>query len=534
MIQLGGMIMSYSEIIYDITRENFDAALFDLDGVITRTAKVHSSSWKQLFDDYLQKRAIQEGTTWKPFDEQEDYQEFVDGKPRYEGVKSFLLSRNIEIPYGDPSDSSEKETICGLGNRKNLFFHENLNKIGVEVFTTSVELIRLLRSKGFKTAVVSSSKNCASILDTADLTELFDTLVDGVLSAKIGLTGKPEPDIFLEASKRLEVTPERSIVFEDAVSGVQAGRSGNFGLVTGVDRTGHEQELLRNGADIVVKDLSQLSVENETVSSITMISHLPSALDSAKDILKLSGQREFFIALDYDGTLTPIVSRPDLAVLSEEMRETVRNLAKSQSVAVISGRDLEDVRNLVKLDNIIYAGSHGFDISSMDRKKEGFQMGKEILPELDSAEKALHSRVDRITGALIERKRFSIAVHYRQVEDGDISLIEEIVDEVLNKFKSLTKGKGKKVFELKPDIQWDKGKALLWVLDALERDLENSLTIYIGDDITDEDAFRELKGKGIGIIVKDNEPDRTTFAEYALNNTSEVGRFLGLLTDPDH
>lgn len=526
--------MSYSEIIYDITREKFDAALFDLDGVITRTAKVHSNSWKQLFDEYLQKRAAREGSTWKPFDENKDYQEFVDGKPRYEGVRSFLLSRNIAIPFGDPSDLPEKETVCGLGNRKNQFFHENLKKTGVEVFTASVELIRLLRSKGFKTAVVSSSKNCASIIDTADLTELFDTLVDGVLSAEIGLKGKPEPDIFLEAAKRLEVTPERSIVFEDAVSGVQAGKSGNFGLVTGVDRTGHEQELLRNGADIVVKELSQLSVERETVSSISMINLLPSAIDSAEEILKFRGKRELFIALDYDGTLTPIVSRPDLAVLSEEMRETVRDLARKESVAIISGRDLEDVRSLVKLDNIIYAGSHGFDISSMDSEKEGFQMGKEILPELDNAEKALQSRVDRIKGALIERKKFSIAVHYRQVDDENISLIEEIVDEVLSKFKSLTRGNGKKVFELKPDIEWDKGKALLWVLDALDRDLENSLTIYIGDDITDEDAFRELKGKGIGIIVKDNEPDRSTFAEYALNSPSEVGRFLGILTDPEN
>jgi trehalose 6-phosphate phosphatase len=186
----------------DITGEKFDAVLFDLDGVVTRTAKVHAASWKRLFDEYLENRAAGEGGSWKPFDIESDYNLYVDGKPRYDGVRSFLESRGIDLPYGSPDDSPDAETICGLGNRKNRIFNEHLKSHGVETYEIAVEFLQLLKENGFKTAVVSSSKNCRAVLTAAGIEDLFDARVDGVVSARIGLEGKPQPDIFLEAARR--------------------------------------------------------------------------------------------------------------------------------------------------------------------------------------------------------------------------------------------------------------------------------------------------------------------------------------------
>jgi len=508
-----------------ITKEDYDAALFDLDGVITRTAKVHSAAWKELFDDFLEKKAWHEDSERTPFDPVHDYQEYVDGKPRYEGVRSFLKSRKMELPLGDPSDPPGYDTVCALGNMKNTFFQKNLKKLGVEIFEDAVFYIKRIRSEGFKTAVVSSSKNCSAVLESAGLSFLFDVQVDGIVSERTGLKGKPDPDIFIEAAKRLDVDPSRSVVFEDALSGVEAGRRGNFGLVVGVDRTGHGDDLEEKGAHMVIKDMNEL-IPQQGDNSYLMMDKLPSALEKAEDIIERAKGKKLFIVLDYDGTLTPIVDRPDMAVMSEEMRDTVKKIASKRTVAVISGRDLEDVRNLVQIDNIIYAGSHGFDISSMEGEQKGFQMGTDILPDLEKAEAKLREKLGSIKGSLVERKKFSIAVHYRMVEKPETAEVEKIVDEVLSGFPSLVKGTGKKVFELKPDIEWDKGKALLWVMKALGLDFDNSLTIYIGDDTTDEDAFREIKNKGTGIIVRDGERNRKTFAEYYLNNTSEVQAFL--------
>jgi alpha,alpha-trehalase len=246
--------------VFTILRSKYDAVLFDLDGVVTKTAKVHAASWKELFDQYLENRAETRKEEFRPFDLDRDYHQYVDGKPRYEGVKSFLESRGIKLPYGSLEDPPDKETICGLGNKKNKLFLERIDKEGAEVYTSTVALLRTLRSKHFKTAIVSSSKNCADVLEAANLTHLFDTKVDGLDSAELKLEGKPAPDIFLEAARRLNVKPGRAIVLEDAVSGVLAGSRGKFGLIIGVDRRGHAAELKKGGADIVVKDLKEIEV----------------------------------------------------------------------------------------------------------------------------------------------------------------------------------------------------------------------------------------------------------------------------------
>ena len=243
-----------------IIRERYDAVLLDLDGVITDTASVHAACWKQMFDEYLQKRAMQRGEAFRPFDPATDYRLYVDGKPRFDGVRDFLTSRGIQLPEGSPHDPPEAETVGGLGNRKNDLVNKIIEDAGVEPYEGSVKLLHQLRHQGFKIAVVTSSQNCAAVLRAAKLDAFFDMRVDGNTILAEHLAGKPAPDTFLMAAKLLGVQPSRAVVIEDALSGVEAGSSGNFGLVIGVARKGNADELRRHGAHLVVNDLGELAV----------------------------------------------------------------------------------------------------------------------------------------------------------------------------------------------------------------------------------------------------------------------------------
>lgn len=241
-----------------IDRQHIDALLFDLDGVVTKTAVVHAAAWKRLFDEFLRRGAS--GQAWQPFDIERDYRALVDGKPRRDGVRSFLESRGIFLPEGTPDDGPDAETIHGLAERKNGYVLAHVEQKGVEPYEAAVAVIRAARALGFKTAVVSASENCAAVLAAASLAELFDVRVDGTDIDRLGLRGKPAPDTFLEAARRLGVEPGRAVVLEDAIAGVQAGRAGGFALVVGVDRVGHAETLRRNGADVVVTQLSELEL----------------------------------------------------------------------------------------------------------------------------------------------------------------------------------------------------------------------------------------------------------------------------------
>lgn len=244
-----------------MSKQPFDAVIFDLDGVITKTALVHSSAWKKMFDDFLFKYSEKQNIPFKEFTHAKDYLPYVDGKPRYKGVQDFLSSREIELPFGDPADGIDQETVCGLGNRKDYAFNEILRVDGVSVYDSTVELIKQLKDNNIKVGVASSSKNCGPVLEAAGLIDLFETRVDGVVSADLKLKGKPEPDIFTTAADNMGVSYDRSVIVEDAVSGVQAGKKGDFGLVLGVAREENERELLLNGADLVVADLSEISLD---------------------------------------------------------------------------------------------------------------------------------------------------------------------------------------------------------------------------------------------------------------------------------
>ncbi len=237
---------------------NFEAVIFDMDGVITKTALTHAAAWKKMFDEYLRKREKEHEEKFVEFTHARDYLPYVDGKPRYKGVQSFLESRGINIPFGDPSDKPGMETICGLGNRKNEAFNEVLEQEGVEVYPSTLALLNELKKAGIKLGVASSSKNCKPVLEKVNLLNIFKARVDGIVSAEMGLHGKPEPDIFTTACDIVNADYSKSIVVEDAVSGVQAGVKGNFGLTIGIARENNIQELKEAGAHIVVEDLEEI------------------------------------------------------------------------------------------------------------------------------------------------------------------------------------------------------------------------------------------------------------------------------------
>ena len=529
----------------------FQSVIFDLDGVVTKTATVHAHAWKKAFDEYLKLREKRDQEPFKEFTYKDDYLNYVDGKPRYQGVKKFLESRSIHLPFGEPSDPPDKETICGIGNKKNELFNKLLKDEGAEVFDSTIALINNLKENGIKVGVASSSKNCKAILESVNLEGLFGTRVDGVVSAELNLKGKPEGDIFVTAAKNLDTLPEKSVVVEDASSGVEAGRNGGFGLVLGVARENNEEELAKHGADLVVPDLIEINIEimnnwfykkpKPFFQNYDNIQKAPEILPKehienkkilinpyyqrpGKSVINTNKKMIFF--LDYDGTLTPIVESPELAVITKDMKQTVEALSKIHTVAVVSGRMREDVQNLVGIKNIFYAGSHGFDIKGPGGFTMIHPIAKKTIPLVAEIIEQLKERFQNIEGALVEEKKFSVAAHYRKVKkQEDLQFIEETVNNIIKKHDELRLLKGKKVYEILPNIDWDKGKAVRWIMDTLEIPWETASTFYIGDDTTDEYAFRAVVTRGTAIMVTD-DLSRPSAADFQLQSPEEVKKFF--------
>jgi alpha,alpha-trehalase len=310
-------------------------------------------------------------------------------------------------------------------------------------------------------------------------------------------------------------------VVEDAISGVEAGRRGEFALVIGLDRLDQADALAASGADVVVPDLADVTV---TGSHLRDASTLPSA--RSDELWSVLGDLRPAVFLDYDGVLSPIVAHPDLAVLSDEGRTTLDALAAATTVAIVSGRDADDVIGKIGLEGLYYAGSHGLDIRTPMGDAAGGDLARfdAFLPDLDAAEGELREALADVPGSNVERKRFAIAVHYRQVPDEHHGLVAEAVERIAPGHPTLRVAGGKMILELRPDIQWDKGTALNWLIAELSVDVPEVLPVYIGDDITDEDAFRELEHRGLGIVVGRDE--RPTRAHFALDDTDEVRLFL--------
>jgi len=232
--------------------------LFDLDGVLTKTAKVHDAAWAEMFDDFLRARSRATGDPFVPFDPVTDYDDYIDGKPRADGTRSFLAARGIELPEGEADDPPDAQTVHGLGNRKNQILLAKIRSDGVEAYPGSVRYVRAARDAGLRRAVVSSSANCRDVLAAAGIEDLFEERIDGVVAERDHLHGKPAPDTFLAGARALGLEPAEAAVFEDALAGVEAGRAGSFGFVVGVDRVGQAAALRQHGADVVVQDLSEL------------------------------------------------------------------------------------------------------------------------------------------------------------------------------------------------------------------------------------------------------------------------------------
>jgi len=241
-----------------VRADDIDAVIFDMDGVVTQTASLHNTAWTRLFNAYFEERAERTGEHYAPFTD-DDYLRYVDGKPRYDGVRAVLDDRGIDLPWGSPDDPPDAETVCGLGNRKNVHFVAAVKDRGAQVYDSTIDFIHELTAAGVHVAIISASKNAGMILESAGVQDLFEAQVDGVVAAEMGLPGKPDPAVFVEAARRLGVARERTAIVEDAVAGVQAGRAGGFALVIGIDRGGNEN-LADDGADVVVNDLAEAAV----------------------------------------------------------------------------------------------------------------------------------------------------------------------------------------------------------------------------------------------------------------------------------
>jgi len=507
-------------------RPALEAMIFDTDGVVTRTTAAHFAAWKRLFDDYLRAR---DGDAFDPFTD-EDYRRDVDGKPRYDGVAGFLSSRDIALPWGDPTDPPGAKTICALGNQKDEYFLAHIREHGVAPFATTIRFVTALRDAGLAIAVISASRNCQEVLNAAGVADLFDVRVDGLDAARIGFAGKPDPAIFLEAAERLGVAPDHAGVVEDATAGVEAARRGRFASVIGLDRTAHPAGLSAF-ADLVVPDLGDVELTKaghiaRRERPAVRVDDLTSALEDG-DVARRLEDRTPAVFLDYDGTLTPIVGSPELAKISTDMLAVLTTLAVRGPVAIVSGRDLDDVRAIVRSEKLWFAGSHGLDLLSPEGARSDVAEARSLLPQLDAAEAELGRRVASVPEAWVERKRFAIAVHFRQTPEQYEGQLAEIVASIAADHEGLRTSGGKKIIELRPDIAWDKGRAVRWILEQEGLDRQDVLPVYIGDDVTDEDAFLAVRDRGLGIVVGAGE--RETAAHNYLSDVDEVRRFLAAL-----
>lgn len=388
------------------------------------------------------------------------------------------------------------------------------------VVARSVRLIQTLRECGYRTAVVAQSCNGGAILRDAGLEALFDVRVDGVEMDRMGLRGKPAPDVFLYTARLLQVPPQRSAVVEGTLAGVDAARAGDFALVMVLVPSGESQAYFEHGADGVLTELSEVIVA-EMDCRPRLAATLSSALAALPQIVQ--AHRELLMLLDYDGTLTPIVERPELAVLAPETRAILRELVSVMPVAVVSGRDLGMLRKLVDVPGLIYVGDHGFDMSDLAGENHQLKAVRDYLPALDAVEQYLREGLERIAGLLFERKRSSIAVHFRLVAEADVPQVQAQVQKVLSKHSQLKVTPGKKVIEIQPGLDWDKGKAVEWLLPQIDPSGRRH-PVYIGDDMTDENAFRVVCRRGTGVLVR--EDDHLTTARYALEDPREVRLFL--------
>ena len=390
----------------------------------------------------------------------------------------------------------------------------------VPLFGATVDLARKLRGIGVAAGAYSSSPQCQQALKAAGIDDLFGICIDGIAGER-GTAENPDPAVLLEATRRLGMRPQRCVVLETSGAGVAAGRDGGFALVIGIDGAGGADDLARSGADVVIADLADVAVR----TGDRRISELPNALASYGQLIGITSARESMVFLDYDGTLSPIVSDPDAARLVDGAAEALELVAAACPVAVLSGRDLADIRTRVDTAGIWYAGSHGFELIGPDGTYHENEEASVFVPILERAAAELSQSLAQIPGVRVEHKRFAVAVHYREVAEEHVGAIVSTTHK-LGQRAGLRVTSGRMLVELRPDLDWDKGTTLAWIRDRIDPS-GSLLPIYIGDDLTDEDAFEAIKFDGIGIVVgHDEDGDRKTAAHFTLQSPDHVREFL--------
>ena len=390
-----------------------------------------------------------------------------------------------------------------------------------EALDSTVPLLRRLTDVGIATAIYSSTRDCAQVLRAAGIDELVNLRVDVV---------EPVPAVLTETASRLGVRPVRCVVIDRDQAGISAGGDGGFSLVIGLERNGQADELLSCGADTVVADLAEISVR----SGGSAMSRIADAAQVYSQVKELVATRRPVVFLDFDGTLSDITAHPDSATLVDGAAEALRALAEQCPVAVISGRDLADVRERVKVDEVWYAGSHGLELMAPDRTYHENAAAADLIGTLARAACRLAEMIGDISGIELEHKRFAVAVHYRNADPADIDRVTAAVRS-LGRSEGLRTTAGRKVIELRPNLYWEKGTTLNWLLERIQAsdcaaDAASVLPIYIGDDITDEDAFDAVQFDGVGIVVRHAEHgDRPSAALFSLESPSTVVEFIGRL-----
>jgi len=509
------------------------ALVCDMDGVVTDTAGHHARAWQTTFDAFLDARrrhGARRGEDLRPFDADAEYRAYVDGRPRYEGVRAFLAARGIELPEGDPDDPPDRQSVHALGNRKNACYLRSIREHGVTPFEDAVELLRRARAAGLGTAVFSASRNALEVLRAGGVLDLFDVRVDGAVAATRGLAGKPAPDVLLAAAASLQVAPQRAAVLEDAAAGIEAARRGGFGWVIGIARGGAREDLAAAGADAVLDSPRRIRFETKRGVERSIAS-LPCALDHVDAIRARADAREIVTLLDFDGTLAPIVPRPGDAALPRATRELLERLVTRHLIAIVSGRGLDDVRARVGIEGLYYAGDHGFALAGPGGTRQEYAGAASLVPEVAAAADALERRLRGEADVEIERKRFSVAVHFRRAPEREDD-VREALEAECKRRDGLRIGMGRMVLELRPDLEWDKGRALEWIDEALGLEASRRMRLYVGDDVTDEDAFRALGDDGVGVLVR-GRGDGRSLADYALDDVDAVRAFLARLLDDE-
>lgn len=496
------------------------AVVVDMSEVLLHTAAINKSAWEKVFSDFFKIINLEQSFT------EDDFHTWFEGQPKFDRVRNFLNSRTINLPFGNQSDLAGFDSICSLEKRRSQVFNHLLNEGNLHVYDEAVQSLKIWKEKGLKTAIVSSDENFTKAVKHSDFINLFDVQIDGHASRKMGLKEKPEADLYKKAVRKLNLKPEECILLDDSIPGMQAGSKANMGLVVGINRRDNYRMLSENGADIVIDSFDELDlIDDPDIKAWFTTPISPFASEYVK-IGKEIYEKTPVLFLDYDGTLTPIVKQPEDAIISKEMQDVLQECASRFTVAAVSGRDMDDLKTRVNLPRLLYAGSHGFRISGPDGLYMEHEKTSEILPKLDLLNEKLNLSFEGIAeGVRIERKRYAIAIHYRNAKKEDIPLIKKTVTETVAGSADFKIGEGKKILEIKPAIEWHKGKAVLWILEKLGlTDRNKYIPIYIGDDVTDEDAYEALKDWGIGIQVGPGA--LPTAAKFRLKNIYQVRIFL--------